>query len=64
MVKIDRIYLTQREVAARLRINERTLEGWRWRQIGPKFHRFGGNARGAIRYALADIEAYEEATRC
>ena len=57
-------YLTQREVASRLRVNERTLEGWRWRQIGPRFHRFGGSSHGAIRYALADIEAYETATRC
>ena len=64
IVNEDLKYLTQREVASRLRVNERTLEGWRWRQIGPKFHRFGGGARGAIRYALTDIEAYETATRC
>ena len=58
-----KIYLKQREVADRLGVNERALEGWRQRGIGPHFYRFGGEHRGSIRYAIADIEAYERASR-
>lgn len=48
-------YLTPRELAARWRIHERTLERWRKRGVGPAYARLGG----AIRYSLADVEEHE-----
>ena len=55
----ERKFLTQNEVADRLRINERTVEGWRWKGIGPAFHKIGG----VVRYSLEDIEQYERSVR-
>lgn len=52
-------YLVQRELAARWRLSERTLERWRWRKIGPPYIKLGGR----IVYHLDDIVAYEDSHR-
>jgi predicted site-specific integrase-resolvase len=52
-------FWSQKEVAERLGIEPRTLEGWRWKGIGPAYHRIGGS----IRYSTEDIEAYERSVR-
>jgi predicted DNA-binding transcriptional regulator AlpA len=46
--------LLPRDVAARLRVSEKTLTDWRSLGIGPKFLRLGRT----IRYRAADVEAY------
>ena len=45
----------QRDLAARWRISERTLERWRWLGIGVAYIKLGGR----VVYRLEDIEAYE-----
>jgi hypothetical protein len=48
-------HLSQRDLARRLRISPRTLEGWRWRGEGPRFVKAGGR----VLYRLEDVEAFE-----
>jgi hypothetical protein len=49
------IHFTQRDLARRLHISPRTLEGWRWRGEGPRFVKAGGR----VLYRLEDVEAFE-----
>lgn len=55
----DTIFLTEAQAAERLSLAPNTLAKWRWRGQGPAFRKFGG----AVRYALADLDAYAEAAR-
>jgi hypothetical protein len=48
-------HLNQRELARRLKLSPRTLEGWRWRGEGPRFVKAGGR----VLYRLEDVEAFE-----
>ena len=48
-------YLTERELAQRWRISQRTLQKWRQNNIGPAYVKIGGR----IRYRLSDIEEWE-----
>ena len=50
-------HLTQRQLAERWGISERTLEKWRWAGRGPGHIRLG--QRSVIRYPLAEVEKYE-----
>jgi len=54
----DEEYLTQRAVAARFHLSERTLERWRGTGDGPAFVRIGPRR---IVYRLADVEAWAAA---
>ena len=53
------IFLTQRELAARWRMSQRSLERWRWQKTGPSYTKLGGK----VAYALDDIEHYERRRR-
>ena len=53
------IFLTQRELAARWRMSQRSLERWRWQKTGPAYTKLGGK----VAYALDDIENYERRRR-
>ena len=48
-------FLTPPEVAQRWRVSIRTLEGWRFKGIGPTFVRIGSR----VLYRAAQIEAFE-----
>jgi hypothetical protein len=48
-------HLLTEEVARRWKISARTLEGWRWRNVGPKYRKIGGRCI----YALEEIERFE-----
>jgi hypothetical protein len=48
-------HLNQEQLAQRLGVSERTLEGWRYRAKGPAYLRLGGR----IAYRLADVERFE-----
>ena len=48
--------LTEQELAERWRMNIRTLQGWRYRETGPKFIKIRGQA---VRYPMDDVLAYE-----
>ena len=48
-------HLSQRDLARRLHISPRTLEGWRWRGTGPRFIKAGGR----VLYRPEDVEAFE-----
>jgi predicted DNA-binding transcriptional regulator AlpA len=50
---IDRM-MDQKELASMLGISVKTLEGWRWRKIGPRFIKLGRLAR----YRMSDVMAY------
>jgi len=50
-------HLTQIELAKRWRISPRTLERWRWKNVGPRFLKVGGR----VIYRLEDVEAFEAA---
>ena len=47
--------LTPKEAAEYLKVSEKTLEGWRCAEVGPKFYRMG---RRTVRYFKSDIEAW------
>ena len=49
-------HFRQRDLARRLGLSPRTLEGWRWRGTGPRFVKAGGR----VLYRLEDVEAFEE----
>lgn len=51
--------LTERDLAARWNVSQRTLQRWREARSGPAWLRIGGT----IRYAIEDVVAFEEATR-
>jgi hypothetical protein len=50
-------FLTSRQLADRWQQAEGTLRRWRHRRVGPTFSKIGGS----VRYALADVEAFEKA---
>ena len=51
--------LTEREVADRLRVSEKTLQNWRWiDEGGPRAIKLG---KRAVRYRRADVDAFIEA---
>lgn len=45
--------LTTKDAASFLDISEKTLEGWRSAETGPKFYRMGGRL---VRYFRSDLE--------
>ena len=49
--------LTQKQVAQRWALSERTLERWRCTGEGPVYIKLGYS----VRYRIADIEAFEQA---
>ncbi len=51
--------LKEGEAAKILNLEVATLRRWRWSGRGPRFLKLGG----AVRYELADIEAFIEASR-
>ena len=54
--KMDVVHINQKQLAARWRISEASLERWRSEGIGPKFLKLCGR----VLYRQVDIEAYEE----
>ena len=50
-------HLDEHELAARLSISVLTIRGWRRTGKGPRFRKYGA----AVRYAVADVEAFEAA---
>lgn len=54
-------HLTTEELAERLGISPRTVEGWRRTGYGPKFFPLGkGGPRAPVRYRETDIEDWEK----
>ena len=51
--------LTPDEVAALLRVDERTLSNWRYRGIGPIFSKVGG----LVRYTRSDVNSFVSHSR-
>ncbi|BCO30138.1 hypothetical protein TspCOW1_02410 [Thiohalobacter sp. COW1] len=49
--------LTQKQLAQRWALSERTLERWRCTGLGPVYIKLGHS----VRYRMADIEAFEQA---
>jgi len=52
----DAELLDEREASKELRIAIKTLQGWRGRQIGPRYFRISNR----IRYRRADLRAFLE----
>lgn len=55
----DVVFLLPSELAERWRCAEKVLDGMRWRGTGPVYTKVGGS----VRYAVADVEAYEAERR-
>src|SRR5437870_4526623 len=53
-------FLSQREVAVRLGMSARTIEGWRARGVGPPFLRLSARA---VRYRSSDLEQWLDQRR-
>jgi hypothetical protein len=53
----DDHHLTQKQLAFRWRISQRTLEAWRWRGEGPPYLKIGGRCI----YRWQDVKAFEAA---
>lgn len=53
---MDKMFLTEKELAARWNLLPKTLKQWRWYKKGPKYSKIGGS----ISYRTKDIEKYEE----
>jgi hypothetical protein len=51
----DDHHLTQKQLAFRWRISQRTLEAWRWRGDGPPYLKIGGRCI----YRLVDVKSFE-----
>jgi hypothetical protein len=54
--KMDVVHLNQKQLGARWRVSEVTLERWRCEGIGPKFLKLCGR----VIYRQVDIEAFDE----
>ena len=52
---METIHLNQYELAKRWRMSQRTLERWRWQDIGPAYLKLGMR----VFYGLEDVEAFE-----
>ncbi|GHC66383.1 helix-turn-helix transcriptional regulator [Neogemmobacter tilapiae] len=52
-------FLSPQELAQRWSISARSLDRWRAMGTGPAWHQIGGQ----VRYALSDVEAWEQAAR-
>ena len=52
--------LTQKQLARRWALSERTLERWRCTGEGPTYIKLGG----LVRYRLVDVLAYEQENLC
>ena len=48
-------HLSQEQLARRLGVSQRTLEGWRYRGKGPAYLRL----EGRIAYRVTDVERFE-----
>ena len=51
------LYFNEKWVAQRLGLSVKTIQSWRDKGGGPAFRKFNS----AVRYCVADIEAYEQA---
>lgn len=47
--------LTPKEAAEYLKVSEKTLEGWRCAEVGPKYYRMG---QRRVRYFMSDITSW------
>jgi hypothetical protein len=56
---MEKEYLREREVSERYGWSIKTLQQWRWQRRGPVYSKIGV----AIRYRVADLEAFMEAGR-
>ncbi|WP_406306273.1 helix-turn-helix domain-containing protein [Streptomyces sp. NBC_00885] len=57
---MDQDDLTERQVAARLKVSVRTLQNWRWLGIGPRYFKLTPGRGGRVRYRLADFQQWEQ----
>lgn len=55
-------HLTEKELAAREKVELRTVQKWRREATGPAYIKIGGH-KGPVRYPVADVEAWEQARR-
>lgn len=53
----NKIFLTQKDLFDRWSISIRTLEGWRYRGIGPVYTKIGAR----ILYPIDEVEKFEAA---
>jgi predicted DNA-binding transcriptional regulator AlpA len=55
---IPRRFLTERDLASMLSVSVKTIQGWRFRGQGPPWRKLGQGRTAAVRYNLAEVEAW------
>ena len=55
---IKQRFLTPKQVSEAYDIPLKTLEIWRYRGVGPRFHKFGR----LVRYAVVDLTEFEQSS--
>lgn len=55
----EQVYITRRQLAKRLGLDENTIAHWPSRGYGPRPRKFGGR----IRYKLTEVERWEDDQR-
>lgn len=50
--------MSSAEASAYLGVAVNTLQKWRTRNVGPKYYKYGGANRAAVRYDKKDVEAF------
>jgi hypothetical protein len=54
------IHLNETQLAKRWNLSARTLQRWRWANVGPPYLKLGGR----VVYRLGDVEEWELEHRC
>lgn len=54
--RANAIFLTEKELGSRWKIDSKTIRNWRCQKRGPSYIKLGFN----IRYSLSEIERYEK----
>lgn len=57
---MDHTDLTEKQVAARLKVSVRTLQNWRWLDIGPAYFKLTPGRGGRVRYRSQDVASWEQ----
>ena len=60
---ISEVFLSEIDLAQRLGLSVKALQGWRARRVGPPFLKLGAGPRARVRYRLTDLLDWEASQR-
>jgi hypothetical protein len=56
-------FLSEKEAAEYLRVSARTLQGWRYKRIGPAYAKLGDGPFAHVVYAVGDLDDFVRTRR-